>query len=48
MEVSNNWFKWNERQVAQPVLRLILFASVWWLIAFLGNFEANAFIYFQF
>jgi len=48
MELSNVRFKWNERQVTQPVLRLVLFASALWLMALLGNFEANAFIYFQF
>jgi len=48
VEVSNFRFKWNERQVERPVLRLALFASVLWLIAFLGSFGANAFIYFQF
>jgi alginate O-acetyltransferase complex protein AlgI len=48
VEISNVRFKWNERQVDQPVLRLVLFASAVWLIAFLGSFGANAFIYFQF
>lgn len=48
MEVSNfNWF-WNVQQVERPVLRLVLFAGVLWLIAFLGSFGANTFIYFQF
>ena len=48
VEVSNFRFKWNERQVERPVLRLALFATVLWFIAFFGNFGANAFIYFQF
>jgi D-alanyl-lipoteichoic acid acyltransferase DltB (MBOAT superfamily) len=48
VEVSNTRFRWNERQVTTPWLRLLLFASLLWSIAFLGNFGANAFIYFQF
>jgi len=48
VEVSNFRFKWNERQLERPVLRLVLFASALWLIAFFGSFGANAFIYFQF
>ncbi len=48
VEISNLRFKWNERQLERPVLRLVLFASALWLIAFFGSFGANAFIYFQF
>ncbi len=48
VELSNVRFHWNIRQVEQPVLRMVLFASVLWLIAFFGSFGANAFIYFQF
>jgi len=48
VEISNVRFRWNEWQVDQPLLRLALFATVLWLIAFLGSFGANAFIYFQF
>lgn len=48
VEVSNFRFRWNERQLEQPVLRLVLFATALWLIAFFGSFGANAFIYFQF
>lgn len=48
VEISNLRFRWNERQVERPVLRLALFASALWLIAFFGSFGANAFIYFQF
>jgi D-alanyl-lipoteichoic acid acyltransferase DltB (MBOAT superfamily) len=47
-ELSNLRWHWNERQVKQPILRAALFAAVLWLIAFLGTFGANAFIYFQF
>ena len=48
VEISNVRFRWNVRQVDQPWLRLALFATVLWLIAFFGSFGANAFIYFQF
>lgn len=48
VEVSNAYFRWNERQLTQPVLRLFLFVAALWLIAFFGSFDANAFIYFQF
>jgi alginate O-acetyltransferase complex protein AlgI len=48
IELSNFHFRWNERQLNKPVLRLVLFAILLWLIAFFGNFGANAFIYFQF
>jgi len=48
VEVSNVRFKWNERQVSQPVLRLVLFSILLWMLAFFGNFGANTFIYFQF
>lgn len=48
VEVSNFRFRWNERHLERPALRLALFAAVLWLLAFLGSFGANAFIYFQF
>lgn len=48
IETSNFEFGWNRRQLHSPVLRMIAFAVLLWLIAFLGTFGANAFIYFQF
>ena len=48
VELSNVRFKWNEQQVEKPIFRLLLFASVIWILAFLGSFGANSFIYFQF
>ena len=48
VEASNLRFRWNERQVQQPALRLLAFAALLWLMAFLGTFNSNAFIYFQF
>jgi D-alanyl-lipoteichoic acid acyltransferase DltB (MBOAT superfamily) len=48
VEWSNIRFRWNERQLQQPLLRLVMFALVLWGIAFWGTFGANAFIYFQF
>ena len=48
VEASNLRFRWNERQVQQPALRLLAFAALLWLMAFLGTFNSDAFIYFQF
>jgi D-alanyl-lipoteichoic acid acyltransferase DltB (MBOAT superfamily) len=48
VEISNMQVHWNAIQVKSPLLRLGLFASLLWLIAFFGSFGANAFIYFQF
>ena len=48
VEASNFRMRWNVRQVHAPALRLVLFAALLWIIAFLGTFGANAFIYFQF
>jgi alginate O-acetyltransferase complex protein AlgI len=48
VELSNTRYRWNERQVNQPVLRLLLFSVLLWMLAFFGNFGANTFIYFQF
>lgn len=48
VELSNLRWWWNVRQVGQPLLRAVLFATVLWLIAFFGTFGANSFIYFQF
>ncbi|MBP6828933.1 MAG: MBOAT family protein [Saprospiraceae bacterium] len=47
-EITNTRFRWNPLQVRKPVWRLAAFAVLLWLIAFFGNFGANAFIYFQF
>ncbi|MCB0524687.1 MAG: MBOAT family protein [Lewinellaceae bacterium] len=48
IELSNLRYRWNEWQLRQPYLRIALFSMVLWLLAFFGNFGANAFIYFQF
>ena len=48
VELSNLRIRWNVRQLEYPVLRMALFATLVWMIAFMGNFGANAFIYFQF
>jgi alginate O-acetyltransferase complex protein AlgI len=47
-ELSNIRFHWNQLQLVSPVWRLAAFAVLLWMIALLGTFGANAFIYFQF
>ncbi|HNM24022.1 MAG TPA: hypothetical protein PKL15_01280, partial [Saprospiraceae bacterium] len=48
VEVSNFRWRWNVRQLQQPVFRLAAFVVLLWLIALFGTFGGNAFIYFQF
>ncbi len=48
VEILNPKFDFNNSQLRNPALRMGLFASLIWLIAFFGSFGANAFIYFQF
>ncbi|HAD11042.1 MAG TPA: membrane-bound O-acyltransferase family protein [Saprospirales bacterium] len=48
VEISNIRVHWNQLQVERPWVRLGLFSILAWLLAFLGNFGSNAFIYFQF
>ncbi len=48
VEVSNFRFRYNPVQVGSPAFRAAAFAALLCLIAFLGTFGSNAFIYFQF
>jgi hypothetical protein len=48
IEVSNIYFRWNERQLDVPAWRVTGFAVLLWLIALFGTFGGSAFIYFQF
>jgi len=48
IEISNIRYHWNQLQLISPAWRMAAFAGLLWLIAFLGTFGANAFIYFQF
>ncbi len=48
VELTNVRFRWNERQLAQPVWRVVILAALLWLIALFGTFGGSAFIYFQF
>jgi D-alanyl-lipoteichoic acid acyltransferase DltB (MBOAT superfamily) len=48
IEVSNFYFRWNERQLDVPAWRVTGFAVLLWLIALFGTFGGSAFIYFQF
>jgi len=48
VELSNIRFHWNQLQLVSPIWRLAAFAVLLWMIALLGTFGANAFIYFQF
>jgi alginate O-acetyltransferase complex protein AlgI len=48
VEITNPKIRWNVVHMDRPVWRAVIFASLLWLIAFFGNFGANAFIYFQF
>ncbi|MBN8677674.1 MAG: MBOAT family protein [Chitinophagales bacterium] len=48
VELSNIRFHWNQIQVEKPWIRMALFSILIWLLAFLGSFGANTFIYFQF
>ncbi|MFN4256409.1 MAG: MBOAT family O-acyltransferase [Saprospiraceae bacterium] len=48
IEITNPRIRWNPLQTERPALRMAVFAVLLWMIAFFGNFGANAFIYFQF
>jgi D-alanyl-lipoteichoic acid acyltransferase DltB (MBOAT superfamily) len=48
VEILNPKVRWNVMQVENPARRVVIFSVLLWLIAFFGNFGANAFIYFQF
>ena len=48
VEITNPRIRWNPLQTERPALRMAVFAVLLWMIAFFGNFGANAFIYFQF
>lgn len=48
VEFSKKWIPWNQWQLQRPGLRLALFALLLWMLAFMGTFGSNAFIYFQF
>lgn len=48
VEITDFKFNYSNILVQNPTFRVISFASLIWLIAFLGTFDSNAFIYFQF
>ena len=48
IELADIQFDFSKLILNQPVFRVVSFASILWLIAFLGSFGANSFIYFQF
>jgi len=48
IEIADILFDFSEQILNKPVFRVVSFASILWLIAFLGSFGANSFIYFQF
>ncbi len=48
IELADFKLRFNRLIVQQPVFRLASFAILLWLIAFLGTFGAESFIYFQF
>ena len=48
VEVSNLRLRYAALVLRQPALRLAAYAGLLWLIALLGTFGANSFIYFQF
>ena len=48
VEVSNLRVHYAQLLVRQPVLRLVAYACIFWLIALMGTFGSSSFIYFQF
>ncbi len=48
IEISQQRIHWLRQMEYKPLLRVFIWAALGWLIAFLGTFGANAFIYFQF
>ena len=48
VEVTNFRFHYAQLLIQRPVLRLVAYACLFWLIALMGTFGASSFIYFQF
>ncbi|MEL6718524.1 MAG: MBOAT family O-acyltransferase [Bacteroidota bacterium] len=48
VEVTNFRFQYTNSLIQRPILRLIAFTLLLWMIAFFGTFGGNSFIYFQF
>ena len=48
IEAANLRFHFSQLALKSPIFRIASFAILLWLIAFLGTFDSNAFIYFQF
>ncbi|GAB3639948.1 MBOAT family O-acyltransferase [Spirosoma arcticum] len=48
VEVTNFRFHYAQLLVQRPVLRLVAYACLFWLIALMGTFGSSSFIYFQF
>jgi hypothetical protein len=48
VEVSNFRFHYAQLLIQRPVLRLVAYACIFWLIALMGTFGSSSFIYFQF
>ncbi len=48
VEVTNFRIHYAQLLLRSPVLRLAAYASILWIIALMGTFGANSFIYFQF
>ncbi|SOD93128.1 MBOAT family O-acyltransferase [Spirosoma fluviale] len=48
IEVTNFRLHYAQLLIRRPVLRLVAYACIFWIIALMGTFGANSFIYFQF
>ncbi len=48
VEVTNFRFHYAQLLIQRPVLRIVAYACLFWLIALMGTFGASSFIYFQF
>ena len=47
-EIADIRFRFRGEVVARPALRVVGLATLFWLIAFFGTFDSEAFLYFQF
>ncbi len=48
LELADFEWDFNEQVLHKPVFRVLSFAAILWVIAFLGTFGSNSFIYFVF
>ncbi|MCX6217319.1 MBOAT family O-acyltransferase [Spirosoma sp.] len=48
VEITNFRLHYAQLLIRRPVLRLVAYACIFWIIALMGTFGANSFIYFQF